>query len=141
MAELRVLLDTNVILDVLLVRQPWFGDADALWQECIRGTVLGYVAASTLTDIFYITRKRADLQRAHAAVRDCVAGFELCPVDSRAIQLALSLPGNDFEDNVQIACAAIAGLDAIVTRDGGDFQQSQVPVLTPAEALARLPNP
>jgi predicted nucleic acid-binding protein len=140
MAELRVLLDTNVILDVLLARQPWFGDADALWQECIRGTVLGYVAASTLTDIFYITRKHADLQRAHAAVRDCVAGFELCPVDRRTIELAISLPGNDFEDNVQIACATIASLDAIVTRDGG-FQQSQVLVLTPAEALARSSNP
>lgn len=140
MAEFRVLLDTNVILDVLLVRQPWFGDADALWQECIRGTVLGYVAASTLTDIFYITRKHADLQHAHAAVRDCVAGFELCPVDGQAIRLAISLPGSDFEDNLQIACATIAGLEAIVTRDGS-FDQSQVPVLSPAEALARLSNP
>ena len=102
------------------------------------GRIVGYVLASMLTDIFYVARRAVDVQAAHAAVQTCLAAFEIIPVDREALEQAEKLPGNDFEDNLQIACATRAGLDAIVTRDKAGFQASPLPVLAPAELLARL---
>jgi predicted nucleic acid-binding protein len=133
-----VLLDTSVILDVLLEQQPWFADSDAVWQAHENGRVTGYVIASALTDIFYIARKIVGLERAYKAVHTCLDTFEICTVDRQALEQAVVLSGSDFEDNLQIACATIAGLDAIVTRDKEGFRTATLAVFTPAELLAQL---
>jgi len=72
------------------------------------------------------------------AVRVCLEAFEICTVDRRALERALEIPGSDFEDKLQIACAELAGLDAIVTRDREGFRGASMPAWTPAEALERL---
>lgn len=135
---MQVLLDTNVVLDVLLSRDPWVVEASALWQAHDHGTILGFLAASAMTDIFYIARRLVGIGLAHKAVHICPETFEICAVNRQALELAETLPGNDFEDNLLIACATIAGLDAIVTRDTGDFKDTSIPVLTPMELLAQL---
>jgi len=112
----RVMLDTNIVLDVLLERSPFVEDAKKVWQSIEEGQLTGYLAASTVTDIFYIVRKQVGLERAHKSVQICLDTFELCAVDKGTIKLAATLRGSDFEDNVLIACALAVGLDAIVTR-------------------------
>ena len=136
----RAFFDTNVVLDVLLKRSPWDVDAAACWQACDEGTLLGFLTASTLTDIFYLARKQKGLDDAREAVRLCLKTFAICTVDRTALEAAIDLSGTDFEDNLQIACATLAGLDAIVTRDHQGFRDSLIPALTPAELLATL-NP
>lgn len=135
---MRALLDTNVVLDVLLRREPWVMQSGALWQAHDEGRLHGHVMASAMTDIFYVARKLVGLELAYKAVRTCLATFEMCTVDRTALEQALALPGKDMEDNLQIACAQIGRLDAIITRDQTGFTASAVPVLTPAEALGRL---
>lgn len=135
---MRVLLDTNVLLDALLDREPWAADASLVWAACDEGRLGGTILASTLTDIFYIARKQVDVSTAQLAVGLCLQVFEVCPVDRTALEHAVTLPGDDFEDNVQIACAVIAGVDAIVTRDTAGFAHSPVIVLTPAALAAQL---
>ena len=135
---MRVLLDTNVVLDVLLNRQPWVTEASGIWQANDAGELDGYIVATTLTNIFYVARRLTNLDRARAAVRLCLDAFEICIVDRAALEQAETLNGSDFEDNLQMACAAQAGLDAIVTRDPAGFQSSAVLVLTPTELLLRL---
>lgn len=112
---MRILIDTNVLLDVLLNRAPWVAHAAALWKACTDGQVTGYVCASSFTDIFYIARRLTNLDRARIAVRLCLETFEVCSVNQSALQMAYGLPGSDFEDNVQIACAPQYALDAIVS--------------------------
>lgn len=130
---MRVLIDTNIVLDVLLSRQPFADDSDKVWQANEEGRITGYITATTLTDIFYVARKEIGIKGALAAVRVCLDAFEVCTVDKVTLQVALALPGNDFEDNLQIACLGIAGLDAFVTRDKGDFGAANVLVLTPLD--------
>lgn len=96
------------------------------------------LSASTLTDIFYIARRVVDAPTARIVIGLCLATFEIAPVDRQTFEQAAVLPGDDFEDNVQIACATVAGLDAIVTRNVGDFASAAIPVLAPAELVARL---
>ena len=135
---MRVLLDTNVLLDVLLNRDPWVEQASAVWHASDEGEIVGYIMACAIADIFYIARRLVTLETARAAVRICLGAFEICPVDQQALEYAKTLSGSDFEDNLQIACADLAGLDAIVTRDKKGFQSAVIPVLTPTELLAQL---
>jgi predicted nucleic acid-binding protein len=138
---MRVLLDTNVVLDVLLRREPWREAAEALWQANDDGRLVGYVTATTLADVFYVARRLTDLQRARQAVQVCLDAFEIASVDRSRLERAQQLSGSDFEDNVQIACAEADGLDAIVTRDTDSFAGSTVAVWSPAECRRQLQGP
>jgi predicted nucleic acid-binding protein len=134
----RLLFDTNVVLDVLLQREPWVTDAAAIWRASDEGRITGCLVASTLTDIFYIARKLKGLETARDAVRVCLEAFEICAVDRQALEQAAAFPGNDFEDNLQLACAALAGLEGIITRDKEGFRAALIPIFAPAEFLTTL---
>jgi predicted nucleic acid-binding protein len=135
---MHVLFDTNVVLDVLLNREPWVDNSSTAWQANDDGHIIGYITACVLTDIFYIAHRLTTLEKARTAVRICLEAFEVCTVDLSALKLAEILPGSDFEDNLQIACASRANLDAILTRDKAGFQDAVVSVITPAELLAEI---
>ncbi|MBI5082970.1 MAG: PIN domain-containing protein [Chloroflexi bacterium] len=135
---MRVLLDTNVVLDALLKREPWANAAKLLWEANDDGRITGYLTASTLTDIFYIARKSSGNVIARDAIKLCLEAFEICAVDRSALEDAIALTGIDFEDNLQIACAAISNVEAIVTRNKDDFAESKIQVLTPDELLKKL---
>lgn len=135
---MRILFDTSIVLDVLLNRQPWVQDSSALWQASDTGRVTGYITATTATNIFYIARRQADLSTAFQAVDTCLQAFGICNVDRQSLAYARTLLGSDFEDNLQIACAVLSLLDAIVTRDPLDFKSSPIAVYAAAQILRQL---
>jgi predicted nucleic acid-binding protein len=136
----RVLLDTNIILDVLLDREPFVTDAQALFEAIENQRVEGYVTATTLTDIFYIVRKSKGIQTAKEAVSRLLATMKICPVNRRILQAAILSNLNDFEDAVQLVCATSLNLDAIVTRDSADFAGSTIPIFSAGELLQNFPE-
>ncbi len=138
---MRILLDTNIVLDVLLQRQPWFDEAASVWQSCDAGRNVGFVSVVTVTNVYYFGRKVLGSRAALQAVRAVLAAFEIVPADRLVLEKATKYPGSDYEDNVQIAGAIAASLDAIVTRDRTGFSHCPIPVLSPAELLARLNAP
>ena len=138
---MKVLLDTSVLLDLLLNRSPWAADMAAVWNAHRRGEIEAFLAAFAVPTVFYIIRRQTDLATARTAVADCLATLHIAPVDQMALLAAQAMPGSDFEDNLQIACATHAGVDLIVTRDPRGFVHSALPVSTPAELAARLGSP
>lgn len=132
---MHVLLDTNIILDVLLNRAPWVEGASTLWRAIDEEKITAYVMSCTLSNIAYIARRLTDSERASAAVKLCLNTFEICTVDQRTLIEAVMLSGRDFEDDMQIACAMLYNLDAIITRDATGFQAASLPVFTPDEFL------
>ncbi len=138
---LRVLVDTSVVLDLLLRREPWVTQSQLLIEASASGRVIGHLPTSALTDVFYIGRRLVGIERAFEAVDRCLADFQLLPVDRSIVESARLLPGNDFEDNVQIACAAAAQLDLIVTRDAAGFTHSPIPAVEPATIVSHLDRP
>lgn len=136
---MNVLIDTNIVLDVLLEREPRLVEAQAVWQACDDERITGYLLASTFTDIYYIARRTVGRDKAREAVEVCLAAFAICGIDRAVLEHALLLTGTDFEDNVQIAAALQSELDAIVTRNPHDFAHAPLPVLTPITLLAQLP--
>jgi hypothetical protein len=112
------------VLDLLLARRPWLDEAQPMWDARDDGRLYMYLAASVLTDIFYICRRQVGIDRARQSVNACIQGFSIIGVDRATLTDAIALPGNDFEDNVQIACAQLARLDRIVTRNVAAFALS-----------------
>jgi predicted nucleic acid-binding protein len=137
---MTALIDINVPLDVFLAREPWLTDARAVWDAHDRRAIVGHIAAHGLTNLFYIARRVVGLEKARKAVGLCLQTFEVIPVGRAELELADSLAGHDFEDNLVLTCAMIAGLDVIVTRDPRGFVGSTIPVLSPAELLEQLPG-
>ena len=134
----QVLFDTNVVLDTLLKRTPWEADAAACWQACEDGKIKGCLTATTLTDIFYLARKIKGQDAARDAIRLCLNTFAIGIVDRQALELAIDLPGSDFEDNLQISCATLAKLDLILTRDKNGFKDATILILSPDEFVTQL---
>jgi predicted nucleic acid-binding protein len=135
----RVLVDTNIVLDFLLQREPFFRDAELLFQAIEAEQIIGYVTATTLTDIFYIARKQTrDMAQARQAVSEILTAMVICPIDRGVLESALDSGFTDFEDAVQIFAAVSQGLDIILTRDQKGFTDSPIPVLSIQKLLERL---
>jgi predicted nucleic acid-binding protein len=128
---MRVLLDTNIVLDWLLDRKPWSDEAAPFWLACVAGSYTPYIPASVTTDIYYIIRRLVNSDAALEAVRQVLTALWILPVDEETIVYALNLPVGDFEDNVAIACAQRWHLDLIITRDVRDFRHSPIPITKP----------
>ncbi len=136
---MRVLIDTNILLDFLLQREPFRQDAEELFQAIDSGQIIGYVTATTLTDIFYIARRHTrSIEQARQAVLETLIVMVVCPVNRAILESALASSIADFEDAVQIACAVSQGLEAILTRDTQDFANSTIPVLSVRQLLEQL---
>ena len=137
---MRVLLDTNVILDLMLERDPWRAEAEAIAEAGADGRLQAHACASSITDIFYISRKLVGAEKARRIVRNCLDNLQVLSVTRDLLDSAERRGGSDYEDDLQIECASEDRLDAIVTRNPKDFAGSPILVLTPAELLARLPK-
>jgi predicted nucleic acid-binding protein len=136
---MRVLFDTNVLLDAILAREPFVADAVVLLQAVETGTIHGFMSATTITDVHYLVgRQTKSAETAMTAVQQLLALMEICAVDRETLERAVSLRLADFEDAIQIACAIGLSLDAIVTRDVNGFANSPVPVLSPATLRSQL---
>jgi predicted nucleic acid-binding protein len=130
---MRVLVDTNVVLDFLQEREPFIKDAAKLFKLIDAGEIEGFIAATTITNIYYIVRRAVGLAAAEDAITQILTDLQICKVDRAILEHALALQFRDFEDAVQYACALAYGVDAIVTRDVSGFVASDIPVKSPGE--------
>ena len=133
----RILLDTNVVLDVLLDRQPHAAGSAAIWEAIESGTAEGMLAAHAVTTIHYLVRKELGTTKATRIISSILRVFRVAAVDGDVLQEALQLPFPDFEDAVTAAAARLADCECIVTRDPKGFRGSPVRALTP-EAVTPL---
>jgi predicted nucleic acid-binding protein len=134
----RVLVDINVVLDVLLDRQPHAGASAAVWAAVETGSVEGFLAAHAVTTIHYLIQKELGAARARRTVTAILRVFGVAAVDGSVIQDGLNLPLSDFEDSVTTAAARFTGCDYIVTRDPKGFRGSPIRPLTPEAAVPLL---
>ncbi len=132
---MRILLDTNVVLDLILERQPFVAEATTLWELHQQNKLDAYISPITLINVFYVTRKIKDRETARRAVAKLAQGLLICSTNTQVLQDALTLAFNDYEDAVQHAAATHAGLKAIITRDTSDYAAATLPVSTPTDFL------
>lgn len=133
-----VLVDLNVVLDVLQKREPHFPSSARVWAAVETGTIRGFLAAHSVTTLFYLLQRRLSQAAAAAVIEDLLAVFAIAPVDESILRLALSYRYKDLEDAVQMAAAVRCGADYLITRNPKDFSPGAVTVLQPAELAAIL---
>ncbi len=133
---MKIMLDTNVILDVLLDREPFADDAAYILSLVERSDITGFVCATTITTIYYLLSKALGAGGADQHIKSLLALFTIAPVNRIVLEGALSSKFDDFEDAVIHESAFHAGAKYIVTRNTRDFRKARLPVLSPGEFLA-----
>jgi len=131
----KILIDINVVLDVLLDWQPHVKASQALWAAIETGKAEGLLAAHAMTTIHYLLSREQGNAGAKRTVAALLRVFGVAPVDGTVLHDALTSPSADFEDAVTAAAARLAGCDLIVTRDPKGFRGSSVQALSPEAAL------
>ena len=137
-SELVVLVDLNIVLDILAQREPHYASSGQVWAAIETERATGWLAAHAKTTLHYLLVRHTDHRRAVAALRDLLRVFSVAPVDEQVLQNALDLGWRDFKDAVQMASAAAAGADFLVTRNPKDFKGGPIPTLQPSEMLALI---
>jgi predicted nucleic acid-binding protein len=136
---MRVLFDTNVLLDAVLAREPFVADAAFLLEAVNAGQIEGFLSATMITDIHYLVRRQTrNNETAMVAVTQLMRLMEVCTVDRDVLEQAIALGFDDFEDGIQVACAIGLELEVIVTRDAAGFAESPIMVLSPKELRNRI---
>ena len=136
---MKVLVDTNVILDALLHRDPFYKDSGAVYDLVDQGQITGCVSSSAMTDIFYLLYKaHKDTGKVYALVDDIARLFTIVPVLESTIKAALALRWKDFEDAVQFTAAQESGAAYIITRNMTGYETPAVPCTSPAAFIAAL---
>ena len=137
---MRVLLDTNVLLDCLLKRPMFYEDSKRVIHYCLF-SVQGCISAHSFVDLFYqiCERGKKSVEYCRNTFLKLCRTFEVCAVDkARVIAAAGNVAFDDFEDALQSECALNADVDYIITRNPKDFADSAVAVLSPAEFLRMM---
>lgn len=133
---MRILIDTNVILDVLLKREPFYYDAEKVLNLSENKHIHLFVSASAITDIYYIAyqalRNKTEIRNLLSNLIEIVS---VATVSENTIQKALELAWKDFEDSVQYSVALLQEMDGIITRNPNDYKKSEIKIWTPEEFL------
>lgn len=133
-----VLIDINILLDVMQKREPFYQSSAGLLAAVETGQVHGYVAAHSLTTLFYLVQKGRSSTEARATITNLLQFMQVASVEQSTIEQALNLDTPDFEDAVQMVAALQCKADFLITRNARDFQPALLPVLAPVDFLATL---
>jgi len=135
---LKILFDTNVILDVLLLRKPYHNAATYLISEVEQGNIEGYLCPTTITTIGYLVTKVKGSEEAKKLIRNLLNIFELSELNKSIFESALSHKISDFEDAVLHESANLSHIDGIVTRNIKDFKHALIKTYDPEELTGIL---
>jgi predicted nucleic acid-binding protein len=134
-----VLVDTNIILDCLTLREPFGFESARILQNCSEGKITGCIAAHTITNSFYILRKLFTVKDRKALLSELCGFMEIASIEKIHILDALQNENfDDFEDCLQFECAKSIGAEYIVTRNPVDYVNSDIPIISPHELLSLL---
>ena len=132
---MRVMIDTNVLLDVLCNRDVLSESSANVWKLCETKNIQGYISSLSVPNIVYIMRKELDPKKTAQLVDSLTLIFDIAGLDESDLKAAARMYISDYEDAVQICQAKRIKADAIITRNVKDFKDSDVPIITPEEFL------
>lgn len=126
----RLLVDTNIVLDLLAKREEFISEAQLLFTLSDKNQVKLYVSSLTFANTYYILSQKMKLSNARKILRQFKILVEVLPMDDKIIDLSLESDFKDFEDAIQYHTAIENEIDIIITRNLKDFKNSKIPVIT-----------
>jgi len=136
---MKLLIDTNIILDALMSRDPWAGAAQNVILAIAEEKAEGYITANSVTDIYYLLRKHLkDKEKTKQALIGLIAIISVLDVNSTDCEKALDAPMSDFEDSLLAYCGKRHKIDRIITRNIKDYEGAPIQAVEPEEILENL---
>lgn len=135
---MKVLIDTNIILDVLCNRHEFLEASERVFKLCEINKISGYISALSIPNIIYIMRKELQPEKVKDILSKLLLIFHVVDLKADDLKKAAELEFRDYEDAVQSVCASRIRADYIVTRNIRDFITSNVTAVKPSELLERL---
>ncbi len=135
---MHVLLDTDVVIDFLMAREPFAQRAREIFELNAQRKIECYIASITPLNVFYVARKSLNLKGRLEIIRQLLLQVKVTPIGHEILLRAFDFGFSDYEDAVQYACAEADGLEAIVTRNVDDYKNAKLPVFTPDDFLQHL---
>lgn len=136
---MKVLIDTNVIIDALTSREPWNKSAEAIFIMAANHMMDMYITASSATDIYYLVRKHLhSADSAKQVMSKLYSLVGILSVSGAECVDALASPVNDYEDAVVERVSAKANMDYIITRNVKDYQQGIVKAILPDNLISLM---
>lgn len=133
---MRILIDTNIVLDVMLKREPFYRMSLEILSLVKKDDVEEYISASAVTDIYYLAyRQLRDKGIVKNLMKELLTVVSVASVSGQEIENAISLEWNDFEDSVQYSVAYLQEMDGIVTRNPNDYKEAKIKVWKPEELI------
>ncbi len=132
---MKILIDTNIIVDVALERQAYLEESEQVLFLVEQGRFQGYISASTFSDLYYIIRKQKGREWTMEFLQKLLTYCQIATVNDEAIRVALSANFADFEDAIQYGTAVVNQLEVIVTRNPQDFPVETPRIMTPRQVL------
>lgn len=130
---MKVLLDTNVILDVWLAREPFWRDSASVLAKAETRKIEGWISPTTITTLHYLGRKAIGEKKTRELIRKLIKICKVGKMSKETFSRALESGVSDFEDAVIESVAIGCGIDVIATRNISDFRKSQIPAKEPSE--------
>ncbi|MBD2442332.1 MULTISPECIES: PIN domain-containing protein [Aphanizomenonaceae] len=137
---MKILIDTNIIIDNALEREPFWNASEQVLSLIEQGTIVGYISASTFSDLYYIIRKARGRDWTLTYLNQLITFCQIATVNQAAITMAFTTNFKDFEDSIQYSTAVVNQLDAIITRNPQDFPIVTPRIITPEQLIAELTN-
>ena len=135
---MKVLIDTNIILDVLCKRPDFYKDSAKVFKLCEVKRISGVISALSIPNIMYILRKELDSEKTKEILDNLSLIFSIADLKADDLKKAADMEFKDYEDAAQSACAARIKANYIITRNIGDFTMSKVAAIKPIELLERI---
>jgi len=136
---MKLLIDTNIVLDVLLKRIPFYQTSAKVLELAKYADIQEYVSASAITDIYYIAyRQLRNKKEVRQLLQELLKIIAVAPVSGQEINSALKLTWNDFEDSVQYSVASMQAMDGLVTRNRKDYKAATLKIWQPEQILQQF---
>lgn len=133
-----LMIDANVVLDVLVRREPNYKYSSKVWKLCETGVCTGIVSTLSFANIIYVMRRELTPEKIEEVLKQLMMIFTFSDLSQSTLEEAAKLQWPDFEDAIQTATAKRVNADYIITWNVKDYVKSDIPVLTPAEFLLRF---
>lgn len=136
--DMKTLIDTNIILDVLTKREPFYIDSARVWTLVREKIIEGCISAISVNNLYYIIKKLKTPKAAESFTDQLLEDFEIIALTKDILKQARTIPEKDFEDLIQYFSAIHEGCECIVTRNKKDFPSIGIKIMSPAELLREI---
>lgn len=135
---MKIFIDTNILLDVLTGREPFYKNSAIIWSMVEKDLVKGYISAISVNNVYYIVKKQKGKNEAEKLVDKILKDFKIIPLTYEILKFARTMKGKDFEDIIQYFSALQTGCEFIITRNKKDFPKKKLEVVEPGEFIEKF---